>query len=74
MTDADKPRFGELLAKLAICLTHNLSKRQVVEYWDTLKGEMDLPTFERAFVQLRKTETWFPRPAQFLAASRIGWS
>lgn len=74
MIDVDRPRFEALLAELATCLGHKLSKKQQAAYWEALREEMDLFTFERAFRHVRRSDTWFPRPAQLIAASRVGWT
>lgn len=65
--------FGTRITELGVIHRQSVTPVTIRAYWDVLE-EMDFDDFERAVRILKKTGQWFPKPAEFFAASRKGWT
>lgn len=76
MVDLDKPHFSETLTHFALLdgrIKLPLSTELKVAYWEDLR-EMTLADFNHASTCLRRKVKWMPRPSEFWAARRLGWT
>ena len=73
MEESDKTLFSKSLTHFSLIHRQPLTKEMRLAYWIDL-CEMSLGDFRRADTQLRRNSQWFPKPCEFWAASRIGWS
>jgi len=72
MVELDKPYFSAILQHFGIVHKFTVTDAVRLAYWEDLR-DMDLPAFNRAVTDLRRSAQWMPKPREFWLASRKGW-
>lgn len=66
MTNADSPRFGELMALLSETFNEPMSEARATAYWLALE-DLPLDDIERSVAEALRECRFFPRPAELRA-------
>lgn len=73
MVDLDKPFFSSELQHFSTVNRVAFSKELKLAYWEDLRT-MSLADFKGACAHLRRAAKWMPKPSEFWASRRIGWT
>lgn len=73
MVEDDKPYFSSVLQHFGTVTRFTVTTEVKRAWWDDLKS-MPLHDFKAAEQNLRRNVKWFPKPSEYWAARRIGWT
>lgn len=71
MTDADRPKFAELLAFLAVVFTEQVPRERAEAYF-VLLADLPIEAVMRAVELAGRDRTWFPKPVELRELASFG--